>query len=91
MDRFSKACLLLIVLFLAVIALRPFVAPPAVHAAPPTGQTAQFRQYSYLIEGISRTDDMEATLTKLAGNGWQVVGMTCVGQYNNQVLFIIAR
>ena len=40
MDRFSKTCLLICVLLLAVIALRPIVTPPSTHAA---------NQFKYLV------------------------------------------
>jgi hypothetical protein len=39
-DRFSKTCLLLIVILLAVIAMRPAFAPQTVAAAPQSGQQA---------------------------------------------------
>ncbi len=84
MDRFSKTCLVLIVALLAVIALRPAIAPPSAHAAPP-------RQYTYYWVGASRLDEMEMKLTDMSKGGFEVVGVTTYGPSNGQILFILAK
>lgn len=81
MDRFTKTCLVLIVLLLGVIAVRPIFSPQPVKAA-------KYKEYSYYYIGQFRLDDMETTLPKMAANGFEVVGVTSI---NNQVLFILAR
>jgi hypothetical protein len=66
MDRFSKTCLLVCVLLLAVIALRPIVTPPPAHAA---------NQYKYLVT-LTQTpypDAIEKELNTQANDGWEFV------------------
>lgn len=95
MDRFSKTCLVLIVLLLAVIALRPVAAPQFVSAAAlqatPAPRAAHWREYSYVGFGTGRLEDASASLSNASKQGFEVVGVTAYGQYNNQILFILAR
>ena len=66
MDRFSKTCLLICVLFLAVIAFRPLVTPPPAHAA---------NQYEYLVVlaiGYG-PQDIQNTIDPRANDGWEFV------------------
>jgi hypothetical protein len=84
MDRFSKVCLSLIVALLAVIALRPAIAPQSVHAAQP-------RTYTYLWLGAARLDEIETELTGMSKKGFEVVGVTTYGPGNNQILFVLAK
>lgn len=63
MDRFSKTCLLVCVLLLAVIAFRPIVTPPSAHAA---------NQYEYLVV-MTRTDMVQKDIGKQANDGWEFV------------------
>lgn len=98
MDRFSKICLVLIVIFLAIIALRPTIAPQPVSAqsAPktpgtPSAPAQRYHEYSYFAYGTGRVEELASQLTSATGNGWQVVGVTAVGQYNNQVLVLLGR
>ncbi len=72
MDRFSKACLVLIVLLLAVIALRPMVFPQAVGAQ---------QHYKYVAVTTSILEP-QPTLDKYAADGWEFVG-TFVASLNN--------
>jgi hypothetical protein len=72
MDRFSKTCLLLIVIFLAVIALRPALTAQPVHAAPSyvygVTQTTAISLGSFLTDTSSRGSDIFAVLPA-AGTG----------------------
>jgi hypothetical protein len=98
MDRFSKACLGLIVVLLAVIALRPFVVSQPVHAAP---------QYKYAVHSY---DDFEIPIntpsTKLVVNefnqpsneGWELISVVPITLtipnnhvYTAQLLFIYRK
>lgn len=85
MDRFSKVCLLLCVLLLAVIALRPFVVPPTAHAA---------SQYTYLVVpfdpgkyqmGLQQALDMH---TK---DGWEFLTSINHERFNNTLMLIFRR
>jgi hypothetical protein len=66
MNRFSKACLLVITLSLSVIALRPIVIPqPALAASP---------HYQYVVIAVSATDfEMQKELDKHASERWELV------------------
>jgi len=66
MDKFSKACLLICVLLLVVIAFRPIVTPPSAHAA---------NQYKYLVVlAMGRsTADIQKTIDPQANDGWEFV------------------
>jgi hypothetical protein len=64
MNRFSKACLLVITLSLSVIALRPIVIPqPALAASP---------HYQYVVVIVSAFE-MQKELDKQASEGWELV------------------
>ena len=65
MDRFTKACLVLIVLLLAVIALRPMVFPQSV--------AAQF-PYKYVAVMPSNPNQPQPELDKYATEGWELAG-----------------
>ena len=62
MDRFSKTCLLLIVIFLAVIALRPALTAQPVQAAP---------SYVYAATPVPASD-LGAKLTDLSAKGTEI-------------------
>ena len=83
MDRFSKTCLFLITMFLALIALRPVIAPQSVRASQP-------RQYSYVTLPKYTIGNMEQVLTEASKKGFEVVGVTAYDD-NNQVLFVLAK
>jgi hypothetical protein len=74
MDRFTKACLVLIVLLLAVIALRPIMFPQAVEAA---------HKYKYLAV---QTGIPQPELDKYAADGWELAGAYMVDLTNGAVL-----
>lgn len=64
MGRFSKVCLLLIILLLALIAVRPLVSQAAIAAA--HGQ--------YLVtQGNVDTIEMQKELDSRAAEGWELV------------------
>jgi hypothetical protein len=64
MDRLSKVCLLIIILLLAVIAVRPIVPQPAIAAV--HGQ--------YLVtQGNVDAVEMQNELDKRAAEGWELV------------------
>jgi hypothetical protein len=64
MDRFSKACLLVCVLLLTVIALRPVVEPPKAHAA---------NQYKYLAVSSNGPEWVQRDIDRQANDGWEFV------------------
>ena len=67
MDRFSKVCLILVVMFLALIALRPVVLPQSAQAAP-------VHKYIAVHTGTDgNSPTIQATLDKYAAEGWQLV------------------
>jgi putative copper export protein len=64
MNRFSKVCLLIIIVLLALVAVRPFVPQPAIAAA--HGQ--------YLVtQGNVNTIEMQKELDSRAADGWELV------------------
>ena len=80
MDWFTKACLVLIILLLAVIALRPIVFPQTVAAQ---------RIYKYVAV---RTNILEQpTLDKYAAEGWEVVAPFVANLNNQDHSFLIFR
>jgi hypothetical protein len=82
MDRFSKTCLLICVLLLAVIAFRPIVTPPSAHAA---------NQYKYLLDGATGFDDsIQKVMDKQANNGWEFVS-SIVNANTNQPLLVFRK
>ncbi len=64
-DRFTRACLLTIVLLLAVIAFRPFLQPDHAHAA-------QGWQYKVVPVVIISGAETEQALKKYAADGWEL-------------------
>jgi len=75
MDRVLKTCLVLIVLFLAVIALRLIVSPQSVHAQ---------AQYKYLAvraygENASPGNRIQDVLDKYAADGWELAAPIYLG------------
>ena len=88
MDRFSKACLALIVLFLAVVAFQPILAPSPVHASP------RYTQYDAKVIDQVHVDTLSLTLSKATGDGWDVVAVTAMPDFNNgsnALLVLLAR
>jgi hypothetical protein len=65
MNRFSKACLVIIVLLLAIIALHPIVKPQATLAA---------SHYQYLVVTTPNATSMiiEQELDKRVAEGWEL-------------------
>ncbi len=68
MDRFFKTCLVLIVLLLAVIALRLIVSPQSVHAQ---GQHKYVAVKAY-GGNPSQANSIQAVLDKYAADGWEL-------------------
>lgn len=66
MDRFSKACLLICVLLLAVIAFRPIVTPASAHAA------NQFKYLVVLTQG-HYSEQIQKAIDTQANDGWEFV------------------
>ena len=68
-DRFTRACLLTIVLLLAVIAFRPFLQPDHAHAA----QGSQYKVIPINIFGATLSGvETEQALKKYAADGWEL-------------------
>jgi hypothetical protein len=82
MDRFSKACLLVCVLLLAVIAFRPVVAPPSAHAA---------NQYKYLVVLSNGPDMMQKDIDRQANDGWEFVSPIAIERQGNQPLLVFRK
>jgi hypothetical protein len=76
MDRFTKSCLVLIALFLAMIALRPFFAPQPAYAA-------RYSQYDLFYEPASRLALFQSDFAPRAASGWDVVAVTYVPSYGS--------
>jgi len=76
MDRFTKACLVLIILLLAVIAVRPLIVPPAVAAQ---------QHYQYIAVTVSNPYEPQPVLDKYAADGWELVS-TYVAPFNNSIV-----
>jgi hypothetical protein len=73
MDRFTKACLVTIILLLAVIALRPYIRPEVAHAA-------GARKFEFKVSYQNFTDGpggpnaaTRPELAELGSQGWQAV------------------
>jgi hypothetical protein len=83
MDRFTKACLLLIVLLLVVIALRPMIFPQSVAAQ---------QHYRYEAVAIYSWQQPQPELNKYAADGWELTN-TYVASINNtnQVVLIFRK
>jgi hypothetical protein len=75
MDRFSKACLLICVLLLAVIAIRPIVTPPSAHAA---------NQYKYLVVMVQ--ENIQKIMDTQANDGWEFVSPIDSGKSDQPLL-----
>ena len=76
MDRFLKICLVLIVVLLAVIALRLIVSLQSVHAQ---------AQYKYLAvraygENASPGNRIQDVLDKYAADGWELAAPVYAGE-----------
>ena len=82
MDRFSKTCLLICVLFLAIIALRPIVAPPSAHAA---------NQYKYLVVASGGPDSMQKDIDRQANDGWEFMSPIAIERQGNQPLLVFRK
>jgi hypothetical protein len=82
MDRFTKACLVLIIVLLAVIAVRPIVFPQAVAAQ---------QHYRYIaVRLLDLGTSTQPELDKYAADGWELVD-TYVATLNSngQVVFAL--
>jgi hypothetical protein len=64
MDRFTKICLVLIILLLSVIAFKPMMFPQAVAAQ---------QHYRYLAVFPSNNLQPQPELDKYAADGWELV------------------
>jgi len=88
MDRFSRICLASIVLLLSVIAFRPVLSPPPVHASP------RFTEYDVFVADQTQVDSIAKVLKKGSGAGWEVIGVTSIPDFHNgagAVLILLAR
>lgn len=75
MDRFSKTCLILIVLLLAAIATHPLIAPqPARGATPHT--------YQALLVQLGDDAPVQKVLDEHAAKGWDLIAATPVTAAN---------
>jgi hypothetical protein len=88
MDRFAKICLVLIVILLSVVAFQPILAPSPVHASP------RYTEYDAKVIDQSKVDTLPLALSKAAGAGWDVIGVTSMPDFNNgsnALLVMLAR
>jgi hypothetical protein len=76
MDWFTKTCLVMIVLLLAVIAFRPILFPQAVEAA---------HKYKY-VAVQAWSIPQPSLLDKYAADGWELAGSYMVDINNGAVL-----
>jgi hypothetical protein len=76
MDRFFKTCLVLIVLLLAVIALRLIMSPHSVHAQ---GQHKFVAVKTYGATNASPGYRIQDVLDKYAADGWELAAPIYVG------------
>jgi hypothetical protein len=84
MDRVCKICLILIVVLLAVVALRLPISQ-SVRAAQP-------RTYAHYRINMKNLADIDNSLTNYSRQGFEVVGVTSFGEYHNEeILFILAK
>jgi hypothetical protein len=85
MDRFTRICLLLIVLLLAVVALRPVLTPQLVHASKihPDRPAEMYTEYDVYVIDQSKVDSLSKTLTNATADGWEVVSVTSMPSFNN--------
>ena len=81
MNRFSETCLLLIVVFLAVISLRSFLAPQSAEAA---------HHYKYMVAIVRNGHEIgkpcqdcsaQGVLDKYSTDGWEFVTVTTNGEF----------
>jgi hypothetical protein len=98
MDRFSRVCLVLIVLFLAVTAFHPILAPSPVHASRQYPErpapVARYTEYDAYVIGESNVNDLSKALTLAAAGGWEVIGVTSMPDFQNgsgAVLVLLAK
>jgi hypothetical protein len=73
MDWFTKACLVLVIVLLAVIALRPMVFPQSVAAQ---------QRYRYVAVHPLNWQQPQPELDKYAADGWELTG-TYVARLND--------
>ncbi len=87
MDRFLRACLVLIVLLLGVIAFRPILTPQAVEAAHhykftvatlPFGIPANTPELPYKVQSV---------IDKYTADGWEYVGQVSVQRDGPVLIF----
>ena len=84
MDRFSKACLVLIIVLLAVIALRPLFFPLAVAAQ---------QHYRYIAVRLLDPwgTSPQPELDKYAADGWELVDTYVATLNSNGQVVLIFR
>ena len=78
MDRFSKTCLVLIMMFLAVIALRPALTAQPVQAAP---------SYVYAVLPTAGKD-LPSTLTDKSYKGSEIFSVVPTTTANNYLVIV---
>ena len=83
MERFSKVCLLIIVVLLAVIAVRPIISPqPAIAAS----------HYQYLVTyvGVVDTNEIQRELDKRAAEGWELAA-PAISEHSPPIILIFRK
>ncbi|MBF0472459.1 MAG: hypothetical protein HQK91_12345 [Nitrospirae bacterium] len=78
-DRFTKACLLAIVLLLMIILVKPMFEPKDSFAA------AKKVQYEVIQKEWDK-DEFQIVLNKMANSGWELVSFTMRMKDNNPVM-----
>ncbi len=82
MDRFTKACLVLIISLLAVIALKPVIFPQAVAAQ---------QRYRYVAVRPLDWQRPQPELDKYAADGWELAGAYVANLNNIDQAILIFR
>ena len=85
MDQFNRICLVLIVVFLAVIALRPVILPQSAHAAP----VHKYIAVHTGTDGSSPT--IQTTLDKYASDGWDLIAAIPVAEASSSPILIFQQ
>lgn len=85
MDRFSKTCLFLVVVLLAIIALRPVLLPPPAQAAP-------VHKYIAVHTGTDgNSPTIQTSLDKYAADGWELVAAIPVPEASSSPILIFQQ
>jgi hypothetical protein len=91
MDRFSRVCLLLIVVLLAMIAGKQYFTSVPVHAAKTWEYSAVSTADINDFNLGKRLDGTIKLLDKASGAGWEVYAVATNGQSNHDYTFFLRK